>query len=55
MTPPFLKDFDDFSDELFIYHKPLMFIDTQENIIGFVVHIKLCFVSLLRKGVWQLK
>ena len=51
----FLKELDDFSDELFICHKPYMFINTRENTIGFMMHLIRYFVSLLRKGVWQLK
>ena len=51
----FLKELDDFSDELFICHKPYMFINTRENTIGFMMRIIRYFVSLLRKGVWQLR
>ena len=49
----FLKELDDFSDELFICHKPYMFINTRENTIGFMMRMIWYFVSLLRKGVWQ--
>ena len=52
---PFVKEFDDLSDELFICHKPLMFINTRCDTIGFMVYIKRCFVSLLRKRVWQFR
>ena len=51
----FLKELDDFSDELFICQKPYMFINTRENTIGFMMRIIRYFVSLLRKGVWQLR
>ena len=51
----FLKELDGFSDELFICHKPYMFINTQENTIGFMMRMIRYFVSLLRKGVWQFR
>ena len=51
----FLKELDDFSDELFICHKPYMFINTRENTIGFMMRMIWYFVSLLRKGVWQFR
>ena len=51
----FLKELDDFSDELFICHKPYMFINTRENTIGFMMRMIRYFVSLLRKGVWQFR
>ena len=51
----FLKELDDFSDELFICHKPYMFINTRENTIGFMMRMIQYFVSLLRKGVWQFR
>ena len=51
----FLKEYDDFSDELFICHKPYMFINTWENTIGFMMRMIRYFVSLLRKGVWQFR
>ena len=51
----FLKELVDFSDELFICHKPYMFINTRENTIGFMMRMIQYFVSLLRKGVWQFR
>ena len=51
----FLKELVDFSDELFICHKPYMFINTRENTIGFMMHMIRYFVSLLRKGVWKFR
>ena len=51
----FIKEFDDFSDGLFIYHKPLMIINARENTMGFMRHLWRYFVSLLRKGVWRLR
>ena len=51
----FLKELDDFSAELFICHKPYMFINTWENTIGFMMRMIRYFVSLLRKGVWQFR
>ena len=51
----FLKELDDFSAELFICHKPYMFINSWENTIGFMMRMIRYFVSLLRKGVWQFR
>ena len=51
----FLKELVDFSDELFICHKPYMFINTRENTIGFMMRMIQYFVSLLRKGVWKFR
>ena len=51
----FLKELDGFSAELFICHKPYMFINTWENTIGFMMRMIRYFVSLLRKGVWQFR
>ena len=51
----FLKELDDFSAELFICHKPYMFINTWGNTIGIMMRMIRYFVSLLRKGVWQIR